>query len=141
MKPKQLSSPFLKTFFEKDIFARHCGIELIDAADGHAETRMNISGYHLNGLGRVHGGALFTLADLAFAAAVHSRRRVAVSINNSISYIKAASGKILTAEADELSSNHRIASYRVNILDETGEIIAVFQGLAYLKNEQIGGSD
>ncbi|HHO76604.1 MAG TPA: PaaI family thioesterase [Deltaproteobacteria bacterium] len=132
---------FLKNFFEKDIFARHCGIELIEVADGHAKARMKISGYHLNGIGRVHGGALFTLADLAFAAAVHSRGRVAVSINNSISYIKAASGKILTAQADEISSNNRIASYSVNILDESGGIIAVFQGLAYLKNQQTGDSD
>ncbi|MBN2298361.1 MAG: PaaI family thioesterase [Deltaproteobacteria bacterium] len=141
MTPKGVGLNFLKTYFDKDSFARHCGIELIEAANGHAEARLNICGYHLNGLGMIHGGVLFTLADLAFAAAVHSRGRVAVSINNSISYIKAAQGKVLIAQADEISSNHRIASYRVNILDEPADIIAVFQGLAYLKNRQIGGPD
>jgi len=141
MAPKGVGLEFLKTYFEKDSFANHCGIELIEASNGHAQARLNICKYHLNGLGMIHGGVLFTLADLAFAAAVHSRGRVAVAINNSISYIKATEGKVLTAQADEISSNHRIASYTVNILDELGEIIAVFQGLAYLKNEQIGGPD
>ena len=98
---------------------------------------MRIQDHHLNGLKRVHGGALFTLADLTFAAAVHTRGRIAVSINNSISYIKAPRGDILYAQAKEISRNNRLATYAVELSDNTGEIIAAFQGLAYLKNERI----
>ena len=137
MKKRSLDLDFLKNYFSRDAFAALCGIELVDAEDGFAQARMRIQNHHLNGLNRVHGGALFTLADLAFAAAVHTRRRVAVSINNTISYIKAPSGDILYAKAREVSKNNRLATYAVEVSDSSGEIIAAFQGLAYLKNERI----
>ena len=61
----------------------------------------------LNAADVVHGGALFTLADLAFAVASNSRGQLALSINASISYLKAARGPLLTAEAKEVSCNSR----------------------------------
>jgi acyl-CoA thioesterase len=127
----------LKDYFARDAFANACGIELTEASDGRAVARVAIDERHLNGIGLVHGGLLFTLADLAFAAAVHTRGKVAVSINNAITYLKAAQGRMLRAEATEVSRNRRIASYTVNILDETGEIIALFQGLAYVKDRNL----
>jgi len=94
---------------------------------------MEIREYHFNGVKTLHGGALFTLADLVFAAAANSRGRVAVAINCTISYVKSASGKVILAEAREVSANHKIASYNVNITDEDGAVIAVFLGTAYRK--------
>jgi acyl-CoA thioesterase len=127
----------LRSYFAKDAFANACGIELIEASDGHAVARGTIDEKHLNGIGLAHGGLLFTLADLACAAAVHTRGRVAVSINNAITYVKAAQGGTLKAEATEVSRNNRLASYTVNILNEAGEIIALFQGLAYVKAQKL----
>ena len=82
----------IQAFFRKDLFAGFVGIELIEAGEGRARARLTISDHHRNGLGLVHGGAILTLADLAFAAAVHSRGRAAVAIHCSISYLKAAAG-------------------------------------------------
>jgi acyl-CoA thioesterase len=127
----------LKRYFARDAFARACGIEITEASDGRASAMVKITDTHLNGIGLVHGGLVYTLADMAFAAAVHTRGRVAVSVNASITYIKAARGDTLRAEAVEVSRSGRLASYTVNILDASGEVVALLQGLAYVKDEKL----
>ena len=53
-----------KHFEEYDRFAKYCGIELLEMGKGRSKVRMEICEHHLNGVGTVHGGAIFTLADL-----------------------------------------------------------------------------
>ena len=59
----------IKRFIKKDKFCMFIGIELTEVSEGHAKAKMDIKEHHLNGVGIVQGGAIFTLADLAFAAA------------------------------------------------------------------------
>jgi acyl-CoA thioesterase len=127
----------LKAYFSKDAFAEACGIEITEAYDGRAVTCVFILPMHLNGIGLVHGGLVFTLADMAFAAAVHTRGRVAVSLNTAITYVKAARGARLRAVAEEVSRNSRLASYAIQVFDEDGEVVAHCQGLAYVKDRNL----
>ncbi len=124
-------------FREHDHFARHAGIELIDARPGWAKVKMAIQPFHLNGAGTVHGGAIFTLADFAFAVASNSRGQLAMGINTSTSFLKAACEGVLFAEAEEVSLNRRLGSYQVRITDDHQELIALFQGTAYRKDEPL----
>lgn len=127
----------IKDFFKKDKFAHYVGIELLEVGEGTAKTRMKINENHLNGIGTVHGGTLFTLADFTFAAAANSYGKVSVAINASISFLKAAHSGFLFAEALEVSRNPKISSYTIHIKDSHGEEIAIFQGMAYNKNKNI----
>jgi acyl-CoA thioesterase len=124
-------------FFENDRFAHLSNIEVVSISPGKATTTMEVEEMHLNGVGTVHGGALFTLADFTFALAANSHGTVTVAINANISYLKAASSGVLRAEARELSSGGRIASYTVDIYDDARDLVAVFQGMAYRKREKI----
>ena len=124
-------------FFKRDKFAQYNGIELLEASDGHARSSMKVTPEHLNGLGIVHGGAIFTLADFTFAAASNSRGNVAVAINANISYMKSASSGILFADAKEISINHKLGTYTIDVTNEAGELIAVFQGMVYRKKEKL----
>ena len=127
----------IKKFFKKDKFAEYVGIELLEVEEGRAKTRMEINDKHLNGIGTVHGGVIFTLADFAFAVAANSYGMVTVAINVNISYMKAVKNGFLYAEAREISRNPKISTYTVDITDDQGELIAVFQGMAYTKREKI----
>lgn len=127
----------LRKYFEKDRFAKYVGIELLEISFGRATASLKIKEHHLNAVGMVHGGALFALADLAFAAASNSHGNVAVAVNNSISYIKAAEGDVLFAEALEISKDRKLASYSVEIKDKTEKTVALLHGLAYRKKEKI----
>jgi acyl-CoA thioesterase len=91
----------------------------------------------LNGLGTVHGGAIFTLADFAFAAACNSHGTVAVALNVSITFMKAATTGTLWADAREVSKNFKVGSYAVEVKDDQGELVAQFQGLAYRKKDKL----
>lgn len=128
----------LKEFFStEDLFARHSGIELLDAGPGWAKASMKIEPFHFNGARTVHGGAIFTLADFAFAVASNSHGTLAMGINTSVSFVKAATSGTLYAEAREQSRNPKLASYSVIITDDAGDVVAIFQGMAYRKKESI----
>jgi acyl-CoA thioesterase len=133
--PEKPTAEMLKRFFKRDLFAHYVGIELIEAYNGYAKTSLVIKEHHLNGVKRVHGGVIFSLADLAFAAASNSQGRIAVAINASIQFLRAPKGNVLFAEAREISCDHKLASYEITVTDGTGEIISVFQGMVYRKNE------
>jgi len=127
----------LKRFFKNDKFAERSGIELLSVSPGQARAKMTLHPHHLNGYSTVQGGAIFTLADFAFAAASNSHGTVAVAINVSITFIKAAQTGALWAEAREISRNFKLGSYTVEVKDDQGELVALFQGLAYRKSEKI----
>ena len=127
----------IKEFFKKDKFAEYAGIELLEVKEGWAKSKMEITENHLNGIGTVHGGAIFTLADFTFAVAANSYKTVTVAINANISFMKAASSGTLFAEAEEISTNPKLGTYTITITDDNGELIAIFQGMAYRKKDKI----
>ena len=98
---------------------------------------MTLHPHHWNAVNIAQGGALFTLADFAFAAASNSHGTIAVAINVSISYLKGVSSGTLWAEAREISKSFKIGSYTVEIKDEQGEMVALFQGMVYRKQEPV----
>lgn len=123
-------------FFSKDAFARNCAIEYIESGNGRALVKMNIDESHLNSHGTVHGGAIFTLADTAFALASNSHGIPAAAINAHISYMKAAASGPLYAEAEEFALNPKLATYTVKVTNKEGDNIAIFQGMVYRKTSR-----
>jgi len=98
---------------------------------------MEIQPFHLNGAKTVHGGAIFTLADFAFAVASNSHGNLAMGINTSTSFINPATDGTLFAEATEISQNSKLGIYQVRITDQDARLIAQFQGTAYRKKESL----
>lgn len=128
----------LSKFVARDRFAQHLGIEMLEYSAGKAVARMAIHDHHLNSAGTVHGGAIFALADAVFSVASNSHGTLAMAINVSISYFKAAKNGILYAEGREVSLNPKLATYLIDVKDETGNAIALFQGTVYRKKESLG---
>jgi acyl-CoA thioesterase len=120
-------------FFSRDEFARAMGIELLECASGRARVKMEIGEKHRNSHGTVHGGAIFTLADAAFALASNSQGIPAAAINASISFMNAAREGVLYALAEEVSASPRLATYTILVTDGAGQKIAFFQGTVYRK--------
>ncbi|MDT8418949.1 MAG: hotdog fold thioesterase [Desulfuromonadales bacterium] len=120
-------------FDRNDLFARHCGIELLEIDKGRARARMQVKEIHINGARTVHGGAIFTLADFAFAAASNSHGDLAMGISTSTSFVRAATEGVLYATAEEVSLSRKLATYQVRVTDQEDELIALFQGTVYRK--------
>jgi acyl-CoA thioesterase len=124
----------LKKMTKNDKFAKLVGARLIEVSEGYAKAELMLDDMHLNGLGIAHGGAIFTLADLVFAAAANSRGADAVAININISYFQAERKGKLTAEAEEISLNRKLATYSISVHNEAGKKIAAMQGTAFRKS-------
>lgn len=130
-----MSEQFREEFEKADIFANHCGMRLIKAEGGCAEAEMDAKSFHKNGVGMVHGGAIFSLADFCFAAASNSDGNLAVAVNANISFINRADEGMIYASARRLATNPKMSSYLVE-LKQNDKIIAVFQGMAYHKTQR-----
>jgi len=129
----------IRAFFEKeDTYAALSGIEVLEIGEGYSRASMKVSGDHLNGVKSAHGGAIFTLADYAFALAANSHGRISVAVNASISFFKGTpEGGMLYAEAEEISKHPKLGSYVVRVTDEAGDLVAQFQGMVYRKRDEI----
>ncbi len=130
----------IKTVVDQDRFADHVGIRLTAVAAGYARAELTLAEHHRNGLGTAHGGVIFTLADLVFAAAANSHGIDAMAVNIHISYFKAVREGTLIAEATELSLNRKLATYAVDVSDENGGRVAAFVGTAYRKSPKTSGT-
>jgi acyl-CoA thioesterase len=117
----------------KDYFAEALGIQVLEAKDGYAKVSMKVEKNHTNALGFTHGGAIFSLADYAFAQACNYGDNVAVAVQVSINFLKpSVEGDTLTAEAVRGSDGKTMGLYHVTVKKED-KTIAFFLGLAFKK--------
>jgi acyl-CoA thioesterase len=106
-------------------------IEIEEAREGYARISMTVREDMLNGHGFCHGGMIFALADTAFAYACNSRNLETVAQSATISFLAPGRrGDRLTAECREQALSGRSGVYCATVTNQTGERIAVFQGLS-----------
>ncbi|HTQ12679.1 MAG TPA: hydroxyphenylacetyl-CoA thioesterase PaaI [Rhizomicrobium sp.] len=107
------------------------GTTVEDAREGYSRVSMIVRKDMLNGKGIAHGGTIFTLADTAFAYACNSRNENTVAQSATIAFLAPGrEGDRLEAEARELALAGRSGVYQVEIRNQRGEKIAIFQGLS-----------
>lgn len=125
----------LSEFLLNDRFARQAGAEILTIEPGYVKVRMEVTPDHLNAAGVCQGGALFTLADLAFAAVANSYGQITLSLSANITFLKAASNGWLYAEAREVHHHNRIPYIEVRIAQEDGTLIAIMTSSGYRKKD------
>jgi acyl-CoA thioesterase len=119
-----------------DRYGELLGIKLLDIEPGYSRLSMVVRDDMINFNGLPHGGAIYSLADLAFAAASNSHGTVAVALNMEISYLRAVtSGTTLIGEGTEEYLGKRTALYHMTVKSETGELVASCHGVVYRKKE------
>ncbi|MFC7227061.1 PaaI family thioesterase [Salinirubellus salinus] len=118
--------------FEWIPFARELGIEIAEAADGHARGHLSLEDWHSsNPQGMIaHGGVAYSLADtVGGAAAVSANGRITPTIDMRIDYLTPATGEELHAEADVVRNGNSVATVDVVVTDETDTHIAEARGV------------
>lgn len=117
---------------DTDRFANGSGARLTEVREGYARAELTVEERHLNAVGVCQGGALFTLADLAFAAVANSRGVATVGVSNSATFLRSARlGDRLIAECSEVMDHHKLPFCEVKVSNDRGELLAVITGLAY----------
>lgn len=121
----------VRKLFADDRFATENGAVVEEIGDHFARCSMKIEPKHRNAMGAVMGGAYFTLADFSFAVAANWQEIGVVSLNSAISYLGAAKGEMLTAEARCIKNGRTTSFYQVDVKDELGNLAAVVTTTGY----------
>lgn len=116
-----------RAFFAKDRYATEVtGIVIEDVGEHYAKCSLKLDGRHLNAVGHVMGGVVYTMADLTFAISTNFRtERSTVTNVAQVSYLNSPEGDTLYSESKLLKDGHRICFYEIRIRDNTGKDIAI----------------
>ncbi len=137
MNKQELAVKIVDKMMADDAFSQWLGIEILDIKPGYIKLSMKLKPEMANGFKVAHGGIAFSLADSALAFASNSYGRVALALENNISFLKKVTpGDILTAETEELSIGNTMGVYNVIISNQANEKVATFRGTVYRTNEQ-----
>jgi len=120
----------VRNFFKNDRFATGNGIVIDSAEQDCVVCGMELREEHRNAAGGVQGGAIFTLADFAFAVHCNlamvcgEHARLTVGQSCSISFLKSTKGRRLTATSTCVSKGRSISVYTIRVKDDLGVVIA-----------------
>ncbi|MGE7761282.1 PaaI family thioesterase [Peribacillus sp. NPDC097895] len=125
----------IKQVLVDEPYASFLGMKLTKLGPGTAEAELIPSDHMLNAHGTVHGAIIFSLADYVFAAASNSYGKIAVGVSNNINFISAGKrGETLTARANEIKKNHKLAWYKIEVVNDK-ELIATMEAMVFRKNQ------
>ncbi len=123
---------------EKEPYVQLLGIKVIGLEPGYSKVAMKAERKLDNIFSITHGGAIFSLIDVAFGAAANSYGKVAVALSMSINYVApSAEGDMITATASKLAQTAKTANYQIIAKNGKGQKIAICQAVAYLKNQRL----
>lgn len=115
-----------------DRFASGIGAQITEVSEGYARAELTVEERHLNGGGVCQGGAIYTLADLSFAAVANCHGTLTLGISNTITFLHSAQlGDHLIAECTETFDHHKLPYCDIKVTNQKGELVAVMTGLAY----------
>ena len=116
-----------REIFSKDLYATELsGIRIDEIDKDYAKCSMEVTEHHRNAYGGIMGGAIYTLADFAFAVASNYDKETAtVSLVGQASFLSASEGSKLFAEARLLKDGKRNNYFEVTVRDDIEKLVAI----------------
>ena len=129
--------------YARDRASQNAGMTIEAVAPGYAKLSMTLVADMINGHQTAHGGAIFSLADSAFAFACNSRNVASVAQHCSITYVTPGrEGERLVAECRETNLTGRFGIYDVTVSGGDGRVVAIFRGQsAAVRGDVLNGKD
>ena len=120
-----------REYFSNDRFATENGMAIDELDAEHSVCSMTLSARHRNAYGGVMGGAIFTLADFAFATLTNDRERITVAQQVSVNYLAAPKGERLVAKPRWRKDGRTSCVVVVDVSDDAGRDVAQFVGTGF----------
>ena len=121
----------LRAEYKNDRFATNAGCVIVEASEEHVVCEMPLTAELLNAHGGVMGGAIFTLADFAFAVASNYAGVPSVAVECNIRYYAPTKGTKLIATCKADKEGRTLGHYTVEITDDLGKKIAGYTAIAF----------
>ena len=129
--------PEIEAHIRKDAFANWLGAIIETIEPGYSRVSLTVTETMLNFHGMTHGGLVFALGDIAFAAASNSHGQTALALNVAISFLRPTGvGDQLVAEAREVQLGGATALYDIVVTERISQkLIAKSLATVYRKRE------
>lgn len=113
---------FKTHFNEHDRFSVQSGMNLTELREKYAKVELTIDENCKNYMGSIHGGLLYTMADVAAGSALIFCGKQAVTLSASTEYIKPAfSGRVI-AEGRVITLGKTVSRCEVEVHSEDGTL-------------------
>ncbi len=138
MEKDELAAVVVRHMMQKDLFSQWLGIQIIEVKEGYSKIKLRVRSGMLNGLGIVHGGVVFSLADSSFAFACNSRNNFSVALDTSINFLKSVhEDDELIAEAKEIHNGKSTGLYHVTVMNQHNHLVALFKGTCFRTGKKL----
>lgn len=128
----------MQQIVQNNAYMKDMHITLTQMREGYACGQMQVTERILNPYQSVHGGALYSLADIISGIAACSHGRFASTVSGNMNYIRPAMNTgWITCEAKEIRSGKRVAVYNVELRDEREEVVETGTFTFYMMNRSV----
>lgn len=115
----------LKTYTNtKNRFMLHSGVTVLEVTKDRVVAELTMGPESLNPNGRLHGGAIFTLADATAGTMARTDGRQHVTECCDIHFLRGVSEGPVSAVATVVRRGRRSSVIRVEVLGKDGELVA-----------------
>ncbi|SET03080.1 PaaI family thioesterase [[Clostridium] polysaccharolyticum] len=122
--------------FANDRFAvKTCGAAIDSITEEQTVCSMAITEDHLNAVGTLMGGAIFTLADFTFAVASNFHKDITVSVDSHISFLGVAKGDKIIARSRCIKEGRNTCFYEIAVSDNLGNAVALVNITGFIKRK------
>lgn len=106
-------------------FGAGIGIRILEIGEGYGYGELSIEKLHINDIGSVHAGVIFTFADLVGWSGTMAYGNDVTTVNSTINFLKAAiNTEKLIGKAKVVKQGKTISVVDVDINNEKGTLIA-----------------
>lgn len=107
-------------------FREVLGIRIIENGVGYAVGEMDIQPTHLNPLGVVHGGCMFSIADTVSGVSALGRGGRVTTVSGNISYLRAGKDTTkIVAKARETKYGRTFSVCEAQLFDDKDNLLAI----------------
>lgn len=105
-------------------FSHESGVEVTHVEPGRAEGILTVGPDSINPHGKVHGGALATLADTVAGCCACARGRACVTSGSSMEFLRPADGDRITCTAVPKKEGHTLSVIQVELRNSAEALVA-----------------
>ncbi len=127
--------PHLREMATSDPYAVHLGAKLINTDPDRLKVVLEIQPRHTNFMGSVHGGAVYSLADIALSLISNAQVEAVALDTHLVQAASAQVGDLLTATARPATRSRSVATYQITVERGDGRVVGLLTGTVFHRSE------
>ena len=109
---------------EQNSFGNLVGVRIEEIREGYARSALDVRADLSNPIGSLHGGVLFTIADITGGSAAVSHGEQVTTVDADIRYLRPGIGvQRIVCEAEEIKKGKTLFVYRIDVRDQDGTLL------------------